>query len=84
MPGPYPGQVIRVRSEKAIDAQADKVDRDVVKQMLSTGIRALTGEARNEDAWARFITPKDVVGIKVNCSGAPRICSAPAASLRAR
>ena len=77
MPGPYPGQVIRVHSEKSIDAQADKVDREVVKQMLSTGIRALTGDARNEDAWARFITPQDVVGIKVNCSGAPRICSAP-------
>jgi uncharacterized protein (DUF362 family) len=45
--------------------------------MLSTGIRALTGDTRDEDAWARFITPKDVVGIKVNCSGAPRICSAP-------
>ena len=77
MPGPYPGQVIRVHSEKSIDAQADKVDREVVKQMLSTGIRALTGDARNEDAWARFITPQDVVGIKVNCSGAPGICSHP-------
>ncbi|HEY2017553.1 MAG TPA: DUF362 domain-containing protein [Bryobacteraceae bacterium] len=77
MPGPYPGQVIRVHSEKSIDAQTDKVDRAVVKQMLSTGITALTGDARVEDAWARFVTPQDVVGIKVNCSGAPRICSAP-------
>ncbi len=77
MPGPYPGQVVRVRSEKSIDSQADKVDRDIVRQMLSSGMRALTGDARNEDAWARFISPKDVVGIKVNCSGAPRICSAP-------
>ena len=44
--------------------------------MISSGIKALTGDARDEDAWARFISPKDVVGIKVNCSGAPRICSA--------
>jgi uncharacterized protein (DUF362 family) len=77
MPGPYPGQVVRVHSEKSIDADADKVDRAVVKQMLSSGIKGLTGDSRDEDAWARFISPKDVVGIKVNCSGAPRICSAP-------
>src|SRR5271157_1679928 len=77
MPGPYPGQVVRVHSEKSIDAQTDKVDRAVVKQMLSTGMRALTGDSRDEDAWARFISPSDVVGIKVNCSGAPRICSSP-------
>jgi len=77
MPGPYPGQVVRVHSEKSIDAQTDKVDRALVKQMLSTGMRALTGDSRDEDAWARFISPSDVVGIKVNCSGAPRICSTP-------
>jgi hypothetical protein len=45
--------------------------------MLASGMKTLTGDARTEDAWARFISPKDVVGIKVNCSGAPRICSSP-------
>src|SRR5262249_24568719 len=76
-PGPYPGQVVRVRSEKCVDVPSDKADLAVVKQMLAAGIRALTGDARVEDAWARFVTPQDVVGIKVNCSAAPRICSAP-------
>jgi len=77
MPGPYRGQVVRVHSEKSIDPGAERVDRSVVKQMLDTGMRALTGDARTEDAWARFISPNDIVGIKVNCSGAPRIMSAP-------
>jgi hypothetical protein len=77
MPGPYPGQVVRVHSEKSLDVTTDKVDRDVVKQMISTGMKALTGDANDQDAWHRFISPTDVVGIKVNCSGAPRICSAP-------
>ena len=45
--------------------------------MLASGMKALTGDARTEDAWARFISPKDVVGIKVNCSGAPQIRSTP-------
>ena len=77
MPGPYPGQVVRVHSEKSLDIATDKVDRAVVKQMLSAGMKALTGDADEQDAWRRFISPTDVVGIKVNCSGAPRICSAP-------
>jgi uncharacterized protein (DUF362 family) len=77
MPGLYPGQAVRVRAEKSIDPKTGKVDRDTIRQMLSAGIRALTGDARDDDAWARFVTPADVVGIKVNCSGAPRIRSTP-------
>ena len=45
--------------------------------MVSAGMKSLTGDAGDRDAWRRFISPQDVVGIKVNCSGAPRICSAP-------
>jgi hypothetical protein len=45
--------------------------------MMAGGMRALTGDADARDAWARFITPADVVGIKVNCSGAPGIMSSP-------
>jgi uncharacterized protein (DUF362 family) len=77
MPGPYPGQVVRVHSEKSLDTATDRADREVVKQMLVAGMKALTGDADELAAWRRFITPADVVGIKVNCSGAPRICSAP-------
>src|SRR5471030_2202099 len=77
MPGPYPGQVVRVHADRSIDAASDKVNRELVKQMLASGMTALTGDARVSDAWARFISPKDVVGIKVNCSGAPKICSSP-------
>jgi uncharacterized protein (DUF362 family) len=45
--------------------------------MLSAGMRQLTGETRDEACWARFISPQDTVGIKVNCSGAPHIMSSP-------
>jgi uncharacterized protein (DUF362 family) len=77
MPGPYPGQVIRVHSENSIDSATAKVNGPLVRQMIASGMQALTGDARPLDAWARFISPKDVVGIKVNCSGAPNICSSP-------
>ena len=76
MPGPYPGRVVRVHSEGSINAQSGRVNADIVRQMLATGMRALTGDARDDDAWARFVSPKDIVGVKVNCSGAPKIHSA--------
>ena len=77
MPGPYPGQVVRVHAEKSVDAVSGAVNRELVREMISNAIRSLTGDAREDDAWARFISPTDRVGIKVNCSGAPRICSSP-------
>ena len=77
MPGPYPGKVVRVHSEKSIDTATSQVDVPTVKEMMSRGIQALTGEKSDRDAWAHFIDPKDVVGVKLNCSGAPNIRSAP-------
>jgi uncharacterized protein (DUF362 family) len=77
MPGPYKGQVVRVRAARSIDEVTGKVNAEATRAMLSEGMRALTGDKSERDAWARFVTPKDVVGVKVNCSGAPNICSAP-------
>lgn len=75
MPGPYKGHVVRVHSEAAIDTRSAVVNQTVVMQMLSRGMRSLTGDSRDEDCWRRFISPQDTVGIKVNCSGAPHVAS---------
>jgi uncharacterized protein (DUF362 family) len=77
MPGPYPGQVVNVHAAKSIDPATDTVDPVVVAEMMKQGMLALTGEKDYRAAWRRFINPKDVVGIKLNCSGAPKICSNP-------
>ncbi len=77
MPGPYPGIVARVHAEKSIDEKSEKVDVPTVREMMAQGIRALTGDADARDSWARFFNSADVVGIKVNCSGAPGIMSTP-------
>lgn len=77
MPGPYPGRVARVHAEKSIDEKSEKVDAPTVREMISEGMRALTGDADDRASWARFFTPSDVVGIKVNCSGAPHVMSTP-------
>jgi uncharacterized protein (DUF362 family) len=77
MPGPYPGTVVSVKAEKAIDPSTEKVDTATVAEMVLRGMAALTGETAARDAWRKFFSPSDIVGIKVNCSGAPGICSHP-------
>ena len=77
MPGPYSGQVVRVHAEKSIDEQSERVDAPTVREMISHGMRSLTGDSDTRDSWARFFSSADVVGIKVNCSGAPGIMSTP-------
>jgi Domain of unknown function (DUF362) len=77
MPGRYAGRVASVHGAHAIDSVMEKPSTEVVRQMISSGMRALTGDADPRDSWARFFAPSDVVGIKVNCSGAPGIMSTP-------
>jgi len=77
MPGRFPGHVIRVRSEHAIDTSTEKIDGAVVRDMISHGMTALTGMSDRRDAWRSFFEPSDVIGIKVNCSGAPQVMSSP-------
>ncbi len=79
-PHPYkgfPASVVSVHSAKSIDEATEKVDPQTVRQMIERGMTALTGESNPVAAWKRFFTPSDVVGIKVNCSGAPKIMSHP-------
>ncbi len=77
MPGPYPGKVVRTHSDKSIDSATSQVDVPTVHEMMARGMRALTGAKDERDAWAHFFEPQDVVGIKLNCSGAPNIRSSP-------
>jgi hypothetical protein len=53
------------------------VDVPTLREMVAQGMRWLTGHADARDSWAHFFTASDVVGIKVNCSGAPGIMSTP-------
>ncbi len=77
MPGRYPGSVVRVRAEQSIDTVTGKVNEPVVREMIAQGMRGLTGAPDARDAWRSFFAPADVVGIKVNCSGAPGVMSSP-------
>ncbi len=75
MPGLYPGRVVEVSAANAI--VGNRVSQPVVAGMIERGLKELTGEGSLRAAWAKFVEPKDVVGIKINPSGAPACCSSP-------
>ena len=76
MPGPYPGRVVSIRSDKCVDTSTGAANDEVVREMMARGMRTLTGAGTTADAWRRFFEPSDIVGIKVNCGGYPHCVSA--------
>jgi uncharacterized protein (DUF362 family) len=75
MPGLFPGRVVEVVDSNSI--AGNRVSQPVIRRMLELGMKQLTGESSAEEAWRRFLHPTDVVGIKINPSGAPACCSSP-------
>src|SRR5947209_1766879 len=75
MPGLFPGRVVELRDSKAI--VRNRVSQPIVRHLLDQAMKELTGESSYRDAWAKFIGPRDIVGIKINPSGAPACCSSP-------
>ncbi len=71
MPGPYPGQVVSVKSEKCLSEDGRQINAEIVREMMERGMRELTGERHYLDAWRQFIRPDDIVGVKVNVVGRP-------------
>lgn len=75
MPGLFPGRVIEIDEPNAI--VGNRVSQPIVRRMLEHAMKELTGEKSEQAAWANFIEPNDMVGIKINPSGAPACCSSP-------
>lgn len=67
--------VVHVRDSRLVQAQGEQ--RQVVyREMVERALAKLLGVSGSA-AWARLFTPQDVVGIKVNCLGAPNAVTSP-------
>lgn len=67
MPGLYPGRVVKsVDSASVIDGIPQKA---VAYEMIKRSMLELTGEKSLKKAWRKFVSPKDVIGLKVNPIG---------------
>jgi len=65
--------VISAAAEDMLIGQ--KYNPEAVHRAFSTGLMEMTGENSLENAWASMFSADDVVGIKINCLGAPKISS---------
>ena len=75
LPGKYPGKVVRVKT--GANPVGKPIDGTRVRKELAAGMAALTGEKKPAKAWAQFVGPKDVVGIKVNPIGEKLLSTKP-------
>ena len=64
MPGLYPGKVVKVTDPGSV--VEGKPQEDAAYNMLKTAILSLTGEKSLKKAWRKFVSPKDIIGLKVN------------------
>ncbi|MDP4205121.1 MAG: DUF362 domain-containing protein [Bacteroidota bacterium] len=64
MPGFFPGKVIRTEHSNCI---RDYIPvPEAVNEMLKQSILSLTGERNLKKAWRTFVSPKDIIGLKIN------------------
>jgi len=76
-PSPSRSRVVVVRDPKVI-GRDNKPIRDMLRPMIERGLCLLTGERDASQAWRKFVSPNDVIGLKVNCLGGPTLCTHPA------
>lgn len=71
MPGKYPGKVVEVTHSKSTNE--NKIIYEAAYAMIEKGILTLTGEPNLKDAWLKFVSPKDRIGLKVNPVAGPQL-----------
>lgn len=69
MPGPYRGKVVEVFHPGSV--VGGKVQQEAVRAMMTRGMRELTGDKDEIAGWKRFVSPGDVVLVKVCPVGKP-------------
>ena len=65
---PRKSRVVVIRHE-SLAAEGQGPPPEKVRELLDEAAKALAGDARPADAWARWFRPADRIGIKVNCLG---------------
>ena len=70
-PAPATKSRVVVLRHEALAADGEGPTPNRVRELLDEAARALSGDAKAADAWARWLKPDDRLGIKVNCLGYP-------------
>jgi len=65
MPGRFPGRVVKCINGKSVSAEGEH-NPEVIYDMLAKSMLALTGKDNLPDAWRMFVSPEDIIDLKVN------------------
>lgn len=72
-PAAYRSEVVVVRHSGVW--KGNGLDKNILAKMLDEGMMELTGRKSPQDAWKDFISKDDTVGLKINPSGGPQLCT---------
>jgi uncharacterized protein (DUF362 family) len=61
--------VVCVKGAGSMPATATAPNLDVIVKMLDHGLMSFTGKTSVAEAWKEFVSPKDIIGLKINCLG---------------
>ena len=64
LPGKFPGRIIQIHHSKS--TVNNKPDLNITFKMLDKGLLELTGATDLASAWQIFVSPEDIIGLKVN------------------
>jgi hypothetical protein len=64
MPGKFPGKVVSSRNTAVL--AGGKPDEPLLDRTVGQSLMTLTGASTVDAAWSAFLTPDDIVGLKVN------------------
>jgi len=64
MPGLYPGKVVKCLHDKPVVEGV--ASEEAAYKMLKEGMLSLTNQKSLKKAWRKFVSPKDIIGLKVN------------------
>jgi uncharacterized protein (DUF362 family) len=84
-PADQTARVVIARDDALTHGQLDD-QVGLMMRMLGAAMQRITGQTTPAAAWASLFSPKDIIGIKVNCLGlptSPAVVQAVAACLRA-
>jgi len=71
MPGKFPGKVVQVNHESC--TADNKIIYQAAYDMVEKGMLSLTGEKNIKNAWLKFVSPNDKIGLKVNPVAGPQL-----------
>lgn len=76
-PKKYRSKVVIVKNENVVNNATGKINEEIINDMLTAAMKEISGLESIKACWGKYFSPKDIVGIKVNCIAGERLSTNP-------